>query len=222
MAKHQNRRSNVQRDNILIEKALSGDIQAKQTLTQRISALIQRYVHQLNVGNRSLIYEENDFVQYIWLRLLSDDYRILKRYDIERGMSFNLYIKMITKREAINLLRKEQADKRGYRHNVDIAESDIDQYAGKSPEPILEARNLIGKLEAWLPSKLPKLGNEILEKFYEDLEPTEIATNLGTSLQVVYNWRHKIRSLSRQYATRGFGVDNSHVTYFSKKGRRSF
>ena len=161
---------------------------------------IRANVNSLNQKYKSALYEPNDFVQEVWLKLVSNDGHLLKQYDAARGKSMNSYIKMITEREMVSILRKENAEKRGRYLTVELSDTDTEL-----PYPIpfdtkLEARNLVQNLYFWLCDRLSDLGIAVLHAIYfSGDDAADAASHLGLSTQAIYNWQHKIREMSREF-----------------------
>jgi RNA polymerase sigma factor (sigma-70 family) len=184
----------------LVENVLIGNQSAKKILVERLSPLILGCVKRLNAGNRSYLYEEKDFVQEIWTRLFLDDGRLLKQYDSRRGVSLEGYFSMVIQREIGNQLQKERAIKRGRNMTVDFEEDNDTPIEKDTPEQFVEARELAQHLDQRLRCVLSGRGIDVLHTaFLEGAEPSEIAKELKVSVQVVYNWLHKIRILCRDF-----------------------
>ena len=196
----QKRFNEIHCDALLIEKALNGDQLAKSILVDRLSPLITLCIKRLNVRKRTQLYEEPDFVQEMWTCLFSNGGKLLRQYDVQRGMSLERYIVMVTKREIGNQLRKEQANKRGFHVTVNFNEEDEKiPFERETPEQYLEARELAMRLGRTLYRVLPERGIDIFRiAFSEGADPEETAKQLNVSVQVVYNWLHKIRLLCRR------------------------
>ena len=170
---------------------------------QRINAAIISCIESLKLHKRSNLYDAKDLVQEVWVRLLSDGGSILHKYDFDRGVSLEYYISMVTRREISNLIRKEKSLTRGGRHRCATDELDMDIFVGSTPEPILEARDTMVKLSRWLQQKgLSAEEIDVLKSTLSVEKPIEIAERLGISRQLVYNWQHKIRALSRRFINR--------------------
>jgi RNA polymerase sigma factor (sigma-70 family) len=190
----------AERDAELVEKVLIGDQRAKKELVERLSPLIVGCVKRLNVKNRSFLYEERDFAQEIWARLFVDDGKLLKQYDSRRGVSLKGYFIMVIQREIGNQLQKERALKRGRNVTIDLEEDDDTPVEQDTPEQYMEARELAQQLDQRLRCVLSERGMNVLHTvFREGADPSEIAKNLKVSVQVVYNWLHKIRILCRDF-----------------------
>lgn len=188
----------------LVERALIGDTMARDILVQRLSPLIDACIKRLNVRNRTYLQEEHDFVQEIWARLFWDGGRILKQYDARRGVSLESYCFMVIRREIGNQLRRERAIKRGVNMTIDIEEDDDAPIEQDTPEQYLEARELATRLEQQLQCVLPDIGMDVWRTACRDgAIPSETAEALNVSVQVIYNWLHRIRLLCRDFMETG-------------------
>jgi RNA polymerase sigma factor (sigma-70 family) len=188
----------------------------KNTIVTKISSVIRVCVRHSKINQHTLFYEDQDFVQEIWLRLLSDGGRILRQYNAARGTSFEQYISMIARREIGNLLRKERANKRSSRLTVELKgniEAELSPYTADTADRYIESRDLVKKLNRWLRSVLSSHGIDILNAtFLDGLDATVAAKNLGVSVQTVYNWQHKIRTLSRRFLSDPIGPPQSRLS----------
>ena len=186
------------------DKRNSKDTLAEVENIKRITDAIESCISRLNLNkNNSNLYDKHDLVQEVWVRLLSDGGDVLNKYDSNRGASLEYYVTMIARREAYNLLRKENTSRRGGQQRVEPPENNMDILVGTSPEPILEARDLMTKLNMWLRKK--RLSGKAIDLCVSTIiieEPNKIAARLGITTQRVYNWQHKIRVLSRYFKTR--------------------
>ncbi len=192
--------NDVHRDAKLVEAALIGDRVAKNTLVEKLSPVISNCIRRLNIRNTTHLYEAHDFVQEIWARLFVDNGRLLKQYDSSRGVSLKSYISMVIKREIRNQIQKERALKRGMDVTVNLEETLDPQRDEETPEKFLEARELAARLDQQLKGILSDRGMDVLHKsFLKGTEPSEIAKELNVSVQVVYNWMHRIRALCRDF-----------------------
>ena len=184
----------------LVERVLAGDQKAVLLFIERLSPLIYGCIKRLDMKNRSCLYEERDFMQDIWARLFLDNGRILKQYDFRRSSRLEHYFFMVIHRELGNLLQKEHASKRGLNITFSFEENDDSPMERATPEHYLEARELAAHLDQHLQSVLPERGMEVWRTYFlEGAVPSEIAEELNVSVQVIYNWLHKIRLLCREF-----------------------
>ena len=143
----------------------------------------------------------DDLTPEIYLSLLEQDGKLLRAYDHSRGKSLEGYVGMVCRRELWRRNRAHLAERRG--GGVDAAPIEDAQHeaaATPSPEQAAIGRDLLDGLSAHLIAELPERGQLVLKLVYEDhLGPAEAAKVMGVKTQVVYNWQHKIRGLSRAF-----------------------
>ena len=183
-----------------IEKEAIENFDVRDEVSFKLMQTIRTTVNYLRHRYKSSFYDSHDFAQEIWIRLVSNDGRLLKQYDSKRGMSFASYIRMITEREMFNILRKEYAETRERNHSVGFDDSWNALSSPVALDTALEARNLEQKLHDWLCHRLSDRGIEVLHAiYYQGYAAPDAALRLGLSTQVIYNWQHKIRTMSREF-----------------------
>jgi RNA polymerase sigma factor (sigma-70 family) len=188
-------------DHALIRRAIAGEDQAVDLLILRLMPVIRARVRRAlaKSGMRLGPSDGDDLVQEMWLRLIDDGGRRLLEYDAERGASLEGYVGMISERELGNLSRAVATKKRGG-HLVAV-EAQEDLVADvPNPAETAEAENLAARLGEHLDRALPPRGRLVFRyAFTDDLPPNEVAKILGVTVQVVYNWQHKIRAAARDF-----------------------
>lgn len=186
-------------DVTLIEQTLAGDPEAKQALVKRLLPIIEgRVVRRVGRGS-----DVQDLVQEVWLALFEQGGRKLRAYRPDRGATLEQFVGLITEREVVEMFRRRSAQKRGG-HLQAVSTNEprganlelVTSHPG--PEEQVVSKNLAARLWARLEKQLAPRGKLVFRLLYTDgLEPGEVARALGVNLQVVYNWQHKIRGLSR-------------------------
>lgn len=197
-------------DEALIEKALAGRGGALRTLTRRVLPVVRARVsaYLRRRGGSLGTQDTDDLMQEIWLTLFERDGHLLRGYDATRGKSLEGYIGMVCRRELWRRNRTLQAERRG----GGVEHAPLDAAHGKAdhvpdPEAVTMSRDLMAGLNTYLNTQLPERGRLIMRAIYEDhLGPAEAAQMLGVKTQVIYNWQHKIRGLTRDYFHQA-GVD---------------
>jgi RNA polymerase sigma factor (sigma-70 family) len=182
-----------------IERAFGGDPAARSALVDRLMPVVQARVRRRIGAGRPPI-ETEDVVQEIWLRLVDKQGAALRKYDATRGASFEGYVGMIAERELGNYLDKANSQKRGGRMNV-VGSTELEDRPISSPNPEEQAasREQLGQLAEVLEKELPPKGQLIFRYLYSDsVAPADTAAAMGVSVQVVYNWQHKIREIARR------------------------
>jgi RNA polymerase sigma factor (sigma-70 family) len=188
----------------LIRRALAGDEDAATLLIRRLMPVIRARVRRWlgRDGERLAPHDGEDLVQEIWLRLIDDGGRRLLAYDPNRGATLEGYAGMIAEREISKLSQKVRAKKRG---GVLVpVQPEHAEVPGDLPTPEDEAaaNDLAARLGNHLDSQLSARGQLVLRyAFVDDLPAARVAQILGVTVQVVYNWQHKIRSAARAFLT---------------------
>lgn len=187
----------------LISAARHGNPRAKRAVVERLLPSIRRRVRwRLGRGSGLPSLQEPDAVQEIWLVLLKDDCAQLCAWDPARGRSIDGYVGMIVDRVLGNLRDHARAQKReSALVGLDCVPELPDDGAG--PERALIAHANAEGLLKHLHRSLSERGRHVLGKLCEDASASDIASTLGVSRQVVYNWRYEIRQQAR-----GFVVHN--------------
>lgn len=186
----------------LVPRALAGDSEAVETLVDRLMPVVRARVRRaLAKRGRSLGPNDgDDLVQEIWLVLIAHEGRQLLAFDPERGMTLEGYVGLVAEREVGNLIDRERAKKRGgHLRAVELDEAESAAMAA-SPEEGAIAANLAAKLGEHIQNAMPARGQLVFRHAFTDgREPPEVAKLMGVSVQVVYNWQHKIRELARTF-----------------------
>lgn len=187
----------------LVRRAVRGRPQAVRVLVRLLMPVVRARVRRFlqgRAGRRLGPLDADDLSQEIWCKLLEDDARLLLAYDVERGCTPQSYVGLLAQREMFNRLQKENALKRGGdRHPLPLSETDA-LSGNADPERDAAARELLAEMSVHLEASLPERGRDVLRLVYEEgNEPAEAATALGTTLQVIYNWQHRIRTEARAF-----------------------
>ena len=189
----------------LVRDALDGQEDAQLALTRRLLRVVRARVRWVIDSQNFRDIDADDLAQEVWVRLLSDDGRKLAYFDPARGASLAGFVGAVTDREVRQELRRRRAQKRGGHLKVvagDQAELDIKDQR-PDPETLLSARDLASRLNDYLGSVLSARGQAVMRFVFSDgLDAREAAELMGVNVQVVYNWQHKIRTLSREFLER--------------------
>ena len=184
----------------LIDRALGGDADSAARLVERLLPVIAARARRARYRFASLrAVEERDLVNDVWLILLAQDGQKLRAWRPEGGATLEGFVGMIAEREMWSLNEKQTTKKRGLRAlNLD----DVAEVPQSAPNPEVAAVNkdTVARLQKHLEANLSKKGQVFFRYLYTDeRSPDEVATVLGVSRQVVYNWQHKIRGLARSF-----------------------
>lgn len=189
-------------EHALIRRAIAGQEAAVAVLVRRLMPVIRARVRRslARQGRQVGPHDGDDLVQEIWLRLIDDGGRRLLAYDPSRGATLEGYTGLITEREISNLRQKAGAKRRG--GDLVAVPNQAVRLAsdGASPEEQVAAHDLAARLGEYLEGELPARGRLVLRyAFVDGLPPGQVAKTLGVTVQVVYNWQHKIRAAARTF-----------------------
>lgn len=190
-------------DRVLVRAAARGDRDAVRELARRLMPVLRARVRRAvgATGGQLGSVGADDLVQEIWLALFRDDRRALLAFDPDRGASLEGYVGMLAEREIGNVRQRVGALKRGARLTV-AASDELDEVAeaGPTPEQLVSAAQVAEQLGTHLEGALPPRGLLVLRYAFADALPVaDVARVMGVSVQVVYNWQHKIREEARRY-----------------------
>lgn len=190
-------------DEVLVRRALDGHKGAMRMLVRRLVPVIRSRVSvYLNRRGGRLGHQDvDDLTQEIWLTLMERDGHLLRTYDAERGKSLEGYVGLTCRRELWRRNRALNAERRGGGQDDAPLEAAA-RTAGDSPDPeaLAMGRDLLDSLQGHLEANLAERGRLVLAAIYEDhRSPAETAELMGVRQQVVYNWMHKIRTLTREH-----------------------
>ncbi|MFN3201939.1 MAG: RNA polymerase sigma factor [Bradymonadia bacterium] len=190
-------------DKRLITEALSGDRTSMQQIIRRLLPVIQSRVRvylSRRSGQRLGGQDADDLIQEIWLALIKDEGRVLMAYDPDRGMSLEGYTGLICRRELWRRAESSQSERRGGHLKLVELDEARDTQSQENPEQLTVARGDLKRLYTYLMTELPPRGQLVLMALYEDgLSAEQAAEFVGVTKQVIYNWQHKIRKLSRAF-----------------------
>lgn len=188
----------------LVRRAARGRSQAVRLLVRQLLPVIHARVRRFlacRAGRRLGALDADDLTQEIWCKLLEDDARLLLAWDPERSRTPEGYVGMLAQRELFNRLQAENAQKRGGGERpVPLDEAAPQAAPEPDPEEGAASRELLAEMSLHLAAVLPEKGLAVLRLVYEEgHDPPEAAQLLGTSVQVVYNWQHRIRKEARAF-----------------------
>jgi RNA polymerase sigma-70 factor (ECF subfamily) len=188
----------------LVADALAGRRKAIEQLVDRLMPVIRgRVKRQLSLEAPAKAADAADLAQHVWLMLIRDEGRQLRAYDPGRGASLETFVGMIAERETSNHLRAERAQKRAAKRVDSEGFANVhDDRAG--PEVMVIERDLLDRLCGYLERTLSPLDFAAFRFLFTDgVEPAEVATIMGCSVQAIYNRQNRIRSAARTFLRDG-------------------
>jgi RNA polymerase sigma factor (sigma-70 family) len=186
----------------LIAQAVRGVPAAVRVLTRRLAPVIQaRVMRVLRRLTPAHMGDADDVVQKVWVVLLKDTGRQFLAFDAARGISLEAYVGMIAEREVRNHVQHELASIRRPSDGLASLDEATEVPAPTpSPEGEVMQNDLVARLDAYLLAELPPRGQLVYRLIYADARsPDEAAAMLGCQVQVIYNWQHRVRTLSREF-----------------------
>lgn len=181
-----------------LARMIRGDRAAARSLLRRLTPVIQARVRS-TLRRRHSPLNPDDVVQEVWVMLMQDDKRLLKRFDASRGTSLEGYVGGIAERVTSDAVRHSRAAKRDAAKTVTGLPVNAEQPSGPADASVLD-RDLLQRLFEHLEGSLPRKGRLILRYVFGDgLSTAEVAQALGVSQQVVHNWKFRIRKDARAF-----------------------
>ncbi len=183
-----------------VARLLRGDPGAARSILRRLTPVIQARV-RATLRRRSSALSPDDVVQEVWVALMQDDRRLLRRYDPSRGTSLEGYVGGIADRVAGDAVRRSRAAKRDAAKTVGGLPMQIEDDAAPVDTSVLD-RDLLKRLFDHLEGALPRKGRLVLRYVFGDgMSTRETAETLGVTQQVVHNWKFRIRKDARAFLT---------------------
>jgi RNA polymerase sigma-70 factor (ECF subfamily) len=183
----------------LLERALRGEVEAAQSLVHELFPVIRARVRRRLAGAAPDT-EFEDVAQDVWVKLVANEGRELRRYDPTRGFSLANYVGLIAEREAGNHLAARRAQKRGGLMRVASLETAEEERSHPSAEKEVADKELLARLIQHLEHNLSPKGRAVFSFIYRDEQTAEeVAATMNVTPQVIYNWQHKIRTLARDF-----------------------
>jgi RNA polymerase sigma factor (sigma-70 family) len=181
-----------------VARLLRGDRGAARSLLRRLTPVIQARVRG-TLRRRTSGLGPDDVVQEVWVVLMQDDKRLLRRFDPARGTSLEGYVGGIADRVASDAVRRSRAGKRDAARTVGGLPMEVEDEAATVDASVLD-RDLLRRLFDHLEAALPRKGRLVLRYVFGDgLSTEETADTLGVTQQVVHNWKFRIRQDARAF-----------------------
>lgn len=188
-----------------INSALAGEKAAIERMVAALTPVIQARIARTlltyrrgGAAGRDVHQEVADLAQEVFLLLFSQDGKVLRSWDSERGLTFENFIGLVAERQTLSLLR---SGRRNPWKEDPTLEQDLDLHSGDHPEPeqIAVSRDQLRHLFRRLKEELSPLGNHLFDLiFVQELEVEEVETRTGLSADAVYAWRSRLRKLARR------------------------
>lgn len=187
----------MQRDDLtqeLFSAAIAGgNLHAERALIDALSPVLRARVRRVcaRLDRRS---EVEDVVQQVWLRLFSEERKVLRSFDPQKGAAV-AYFGKIAQRAALDYFSRKSRVALTADGSLEAPEIQA------SPETRMIARDQLEKVAINVGTRRsPRLGQVLEMYFLENQTPDAIAAMLKTTNQVIHNSIFKIRSAARLVA----------------------
>ncbi|MHC5113572.1 MAG: RNA polymerase sigma factor [Planctomycetota bacterium] len=167
-----------------LQACIDGDKRAWDAFVDRWSGLIVAAVRRTIRTRVGEVAEIDDPVQEVFVRLVKDDYRLLKTFDSQRA-SLSTWLTLVARSTTIDHLR---------RRRLETVPLDVDAIA---PPPEPHAGTDAPALPLHLLTTRQRLVLRML--FDEELSVSEAARNLGVDDQTIRSTKHKAISRLREH-----------------------
>jgi RNA polymerase sigma-70 factor (ECF subfamily) len=177
----------------LLSAVLEGDRRASRSFFERYNCTIEMCVRKVLRNNQRRPSDEDvrDLVADVWLALMEDDKRPLRRFDPARRIRVATWVGLLARNKAIDRLRGRQD------HAVSLeqplGDNDVPAEAPLPSEQIEAQEEQRLAREAL--ARLSPADRAFLEAWYlEKNQPGELAKRFGISVGTVYSRRFKIQA----------------------------
>lgn len=195
----------TQPDQEHIRRALDGDRAAMRALVLYLRPAIQGEVAAALQRRRSLgrgrdvRQEVRDLVQEVFVALLADDGRVLRRWDPQAGRNLRGFVRMVSRHQVASILRSGRRSPWTADPTEDAA---LEQRAPiDEPGARLQSRAQLDALLERLRAELDTRGWVLFERLYLDGAAADaVAAELGMTRDAVYAWRARFKRRLRALA----------------------
>jgi len=188
-----------------VQAALTGDSEAMDALVVDLTRIVQLRVARVLARRRSqargrdLRQDLEDLVQDVFAALFAHNGRVLRRWDPDRGLSFEGFVGFVTERVVGMTLR---SGRRNPWTEDPTAEDQLHHLGSDGGVDVLrsvESRQLLERLAEHLRERLTPRGRQYFQLMYIENRPIkDVAEVTGASTQALYAWRNRLTTLLRQ------------------------
>jgi RNA polymerase sigma-70 factor (ECF subfamily) len=188
----------------LVRRALAGDQTALTRLVAGLTPVIQARVARTLLARRSRLgsgrdvrQEVEDLTQEVFLSLFSNEARVLRRWQAERGLSLENFVGLVSARYVVSFLRSA---KRTHWNEDLVPDEELDSGSFEpGPEEAAASREQLRLLLERLREKLSPLGHWLFDLlFVQEMSIPETMAASGLSADAVYAWRSRLRRMAQQ------------------------
>jgi RNA polymerase sigma factor (sigma-70 family) len=193
-------------DAAMLQACLAGDPKAMRAVVDDLTPVIQSRAARALLRRtarghrRNLAQEVQELTQEVFLCLFADGARVLRSWDVSRGLSLRNFVGLVAEREIADVL---QSGRRRPWNERCTAEEPTDEEIGAGPplEAKVEARELFAMILVRLREELSPQGFDLFEMLLVDDRPVEDAcAATGMSRDAIYAWRSRLHKTVRRIA----------------------
>ncbi len=186
---------------IVMQRSCAGDSQATRTLIHALRPVVHARVAQALRTNprargRDPRQEVADLTQEVFLALFKDQSAVLRRWDVDGGLSLKNFVGLVAYRRATNILLS-----RGTRWRADAVDPERlrEQAGAVSLENQLISRSLLKALRAAFRAELKPSAFELFELLLIQQQPiSELCEQLNMSSNALYTARSRFLKRARK------------------------
>ncbi|MEM9070722.1 MAG: hypothetical protein AAGE52_19600 [Myxococcota bacterium] len=182
----------------LIDRVLRREPQACREMITLLTPVIRRNVSrvlrrwQARTGQAVRRSDVLDLTQEVFVALLEDDAKVLRRWDPSRGMSLAGFVGLVAARETRGVLRSGR--KSGWAEDPTESEK-LEQSGGTHPEGIAASRQHLQLVLEGLRDRLSPRNYALFEALYvHERSVGEVAADFATTPNALYTFRSRLRS----------------------------
>jgi len=183
-----------------VARALDGDNRAMHALVQRLLPIVRFGVNYAlisgaRIERRDHRQEIRDFVQDVFLSLLSDHGKVLRSWDPERGRSLESFVRLVARRHVTSTLR---SGRRSPWSDHPVACDEIERHVvdDATPATRLESSDSLARVLDHLGGRLDERGVLLFRMLYvEERCVEEVMDAADMTRDAIYAWRLRFRKL---------------------------
>jgi DNA-directed RNA polymerase specialized sigma24 family protein len=188
----------------LIKETLAGDRAAARILVAELYPVVKGRVARVlwrmrRSADRDVQQEVEDMTQDVFRALFEGGGRMLRAWDLERGLPLPGFVALLGERHAVAILR---SDRRNPWTEDPTLEASLDGHpAGGDPEPVVRSRELLEVLLDRLRVAVSPLGLHMFELLYvQERTVEEVMAATSMNADAVYAWRSRLRKAVNRLA----------------------
>ena len=183
----------------LVERALTGEDHAVQALVDTLTPVIHARVARAlmrrsgSAHGRDVRQEMEDLVQEVFVSLFSDDGKVLRSWDPERGMGLRGFVGLVSEQLVAQVLRSRR---RSPWTEDPTESSDFEGLAAApdNPERRVASRQLLQALLEHMRAECSPLGMELFHRLWVRQQSVgDVCSEMTMSADAVYAWRSRLK-----------------------------